>query len=206
VSARALSAALGAGLGLAALATASAAMTEATPDAGRGRAVFASKQCGRCHGPREQSGIGPALEDLRRPQGAFELAGRLWNHAPAMFMAVKGEGIEWPRISETEMRDLVAYLQADPARDSAPDLFKGETTLVHKGCLKCHSLRREGGRIGPDLAERGADYSSAVVWATKMWVHTPRMADKARQLGVLYPRFSGAEMGDLIGFLKTVAK
>jgi cytochrome c2 len=203
---RALGVAMGAGLGLAALATDASAMAEPAPDAERGRAVFAGKHCARCHRPRGESGMGPALEDLRRPQGAFELAGRLWNHAPAMFMAVKGEGLEWPRISEAEMKDLMAYLQADPARDSAPDLFKGEATLVHKGCLKCHSLKREGGRIGPDLTEKRQDYDSAVVWATKMWVHTPRMAEKAREVGVLYPRFSGDEMGNLIGFLKTVAK
>ena len=65
------------------------------------------------------------------------------------------------------MKDLMAYLQADPARDSTPDLFKGEATLVHKGCLKCHSLKREGGRIGPDLTEKRPDYDSAVVWARK---------------------------------------
>ena len=81
---------LGAGLGVAVLAAGPRAAAEPAGDTERGRAVFVAKQCARCHRPRGEQGIGPMLEDLRRPQGAFELAGRLWNHAPAMFTAIKG--------------------------------------------------------------------------------------------------------------------
>lgn len=172
-------------------------------DAGRGRAVFADKQCARCHLPRGRPGVGPALEELRRPQGAFELAGRLWNHVPAMFAALQWEGVPWPRIRGEEMADLMAYLQATPTRDPPPDPLKGQVALVRKECLKCHSLRGEGGRIGPDMATRRADYASAAAWAATMWTHTPRMAAVAAERGVLYPRFSGDEMGNLVGFLRS---
>lgn len=173
------------------------------PDAGR--AVFAAKQCPRCHVPRGQAGIGPALEEIRRQQGEMQLAGRLWNHVPTMFGALEQKGAGWPRISVGEMTDLMAYLQADPARDPVPDLSKGQVTLLRKGCLKCHRLRREGGPVEPDLAEHRADYQSAAAWAAAMWAHTPAMAAMASRESVLYPRFSGDEMGDLVGFLRRVA-
>src|SRR3990170_2639567 len=128
-------------------------------DAARGREVFAGKHCARCHRPGGQPGAGPALEQLRRPQGAYALTGRLWNHAPAMFTALTQERLAWPAISVAEMGDLMAYLDADPRRDPAPDLGKGQLALVGKGCLKCHGFRREGGRLGPDLAERRASYA-----------------------------------------------
>lgn len=179
---------------------------EPTADAGRGRVVFETKRCARCHLPRGRQGVGPALDELRRPQGAFELAGRLWNHAPAMFTVLTHEGITWPEIGVAEMTDLMRYLNADPRRDPAPDSFKGQATLVRKGCLKCHGLRGEGARVGPDLAERRASYESAAVWAAKMWVHTPRMAQKALELGVLYPRFADDETANLVGFLRNAAK
>ena len=150
--------------------------------------------------------MGPALEELHKPQGAFELSGRLWNHAPAMFAAFGSRGVPWPEISAAEMADLMTYLEADPARDPAPDLVQGEAELVRKGCLKCHSLRGEGARVGPDLGTLRAAYESAPVWAARMWVHTPRMAEETRRLGVLYPRFSGREMDDLVAFLRSVAK
>ena len=174
-------------------------------DAARGHAVFATKACSRCHHPRGQPGIGPPLDDLRRPQGAYELTGRLWNHAPAMFTVLKIEGLEWPQISAAEMADLMAYLLADPGRDPSPDPVKGQVTLVNKGCLKCHRLRGEGGRVGPDLAERRAVFAPAAIWGATMWAHTPRMAAAAIQQGVLYPRFSGYEMVHLLGFLQRAA-
>lgn len=196
---------LGAGLALGVL-VGTAVAAEAAGDAGRGRAVFEAKRCARCHLPRGQRGVGPGLEELRRPQGAFELAGRLWNHAPAMFTVLKHEGVAWPEIGVAEMADLMRYLEADPARDPAPDPGKGQSALVRKGCLKCHSLRGEGARIGPDLAARRPEYDSAAAWAAKMWVHTPRMAQKAIEVGVLYPRLAGDEAANLVGFLRSTAK
>ncbi len=167
-----------------------------------GRAVFADKACVRCHLPRGSPAGGPALEALRRPQGEMELAGRLWNHVPGMFAALTQDRSEWPRITAGEMGDLMAYLQADPARDAEPDVAKGQLVLLRKGCLKCHRLAREGGRIEPDLAERRADYESAAAWAAAMWTHTPAMAAMAARQGIAYPRFSGDDMGHLLGFLK----
>jgi cytochrome c2 len=168
--------------------------------------LFAGKHCAGCHLPRGRSGVGPALEELRRPQGAFELAGRLWNHVPAMFASLAREGTEWPQISLAEMADLMAYLEAAPARDPPPDPLKGQVVLVRRACLKCHSLRGEGGGIGPDLAGRRAEYASAAAWAAAMWTHTPRMAAVAAERGVLYPRFTGDEMGNLLGFLRSAGE
>lgn len=183
-----------------------AAPAGAAGDQETGRAVFVEKQCTRCHLPRgQEAGTGPALEDVRRPQGGMELAGRLWNHVPEMFAALAQERSEWPRISAGEMADLMAYLQADAARDPLPDLARGEFALMRKGCLKCHSLAREGGQVEPDLADRRADYESPAAWAAAMWTHTPAMATMAGRRGIAYPRFSGDEMGNLVGFLKHAA-
>ena len=172
----------------------------------RGRELFSGKQCAHCHRPRGQAAAGPPLDELRRPQGAFVLAGRLWNHAPAMFTVLTQEGIVWPRLTEGEMADLMAYLGAEPARDRAPDLFKGQVTLLRKACLKCHSLRGEGARVGPDLADGSPAYASATAWAATMWQHAPRMAVKALELGILYPRFVDDEMGNLVGFLRSATR
>lgn len=172
-------------------------------DAERGREAFTRLSCARCHVARPQKGVSPALDGLRRPQGAYELAGRLWNHVPAMFTALKQQGIEWPPMAAGDMADIMAYLQADPARDAVPDVLKGQLVLVSKGCLKCHAFRREGGRLARDLAERRPEYGSASAWATLMWNHAPGMSATALERGLMYPRFSGAEMQDLLAFLRS---
>jgi cytochrome c2 len=177
-------------------------IAQPTGDPVRGEETFAAKQCAHCHRPRELKGVGPALEELRRRQGAYELTGRLWNHAPAMFTVLTHEGLRWPEINPAEMADLMAYLGAEASLDPKPDLARGHAILVSKGCLKCHTFRGEGARIGPELAGRTADYAPPATWAAKMWRHTPRMAAKALERRVLYPRFSGDEMVNLLAFLR----
>jgi cytochrome c551/c552 len=197
---------LGMALVLAGIGAGSATAAEAPGDATRGQAVFTAKQCVRCHAVRGQRSVGPPLEELRRPQGAYELAGRFWNHAPAMFTTLRSEGITWPEIGVVEMADLMAYLQADPARDPAPDPFRGQTLLVSKGCLKCHRYKGEGGLVGVELTQPYAGYQSGVAWAAAVWSHAPRMAEEARRMGILYPRFSGEEMGNLVGLLRSTVR
>ena len=188
------------------LAAASPAAAQSPGAAERGRALFSAKQCVHCHAPRGQQGRGPAVEELKRPQGAFELAGRFWNHAPAMFTTLRQEGVAWPEITAAKMADLMAYLQADPARDPTPDLYRGQALLVRKECLKCHRFRGEGGLVGVELTQPQPGYDSPVVWAAAIWRHAPRMAEEAKRMGVLYPRFSGEEMENLVGFLRSSAK
>ena len=38
-----------------------------------------------------------------------------------------------------------------------------------------------------------------------MWAHTPRMAAMASRQGVPYPRFTGDEMANLVGLLRSTA-
>jgi hypothetical protein len=75
-------------------------------------------------------------------------------------------------------------------------------TLLRKGCLKCHSLQGEGARVAPDLSARRPAYDSGVAWAARMWTHTPTMAAKALELGILYPRFADDEVVHLVAFLR----
>ncbi len=203
---RATSLFVGAGVLAAALGGCSPARAQTPGDPASGGAVFEQKWCARCHLPRGQAqGMGPSLDAIRQPQGVLQLAGRLWNHAPVMFAAFEKEGLKWPEINREQMAGLMTYLQAGPARDPAPDLFQGQALLIRKGCLKCHRLKGEGGSVGIELTKYHGGYQSPVAWATTMWNHAPRMAGHAARLGVLYPRFSGDEMVNLVGFLRSAA-
>jgi cytochrome c len=122
-----------------------------------------------------------------------------------MFGAVEQEGLRWPDLTREQMGHLMVYLQAEPTRDPEPDPRRGQAVLVRKGCLKCHQLRGEGGSVAIDLGQARAGFESAVAWATMVWNHAPRMAQHAARLGVLYPRFAGDEMSQLVLFLRSVS-
>jgi cytochrome c2 len=172
-------------------------------DDSKGRRVFDDKECSRCHVPGGRSS-GPPLEELRRPQGEWELTGRLWNHVPGMFTALSASSVPWPRFTPDEVADLMTYLTASPDADAKPNPARGRTLLVQKSCLKCHALHGEGGRIAPDFAGLTAAFASPTVWAARVWAHTPTMALEATKRGIPYPRFGDREMVHLIAYLKSV--
>lgn len=196
----------GAVIGVTALALVIVAAREGSADSheSKGRRVFEAKQCAQCHVAGGRAGGGPPLEVIRRPQGAWELTGRFWNHVPAMFTALAASGVPWPQLTPDDVAALMTYLAATPEADPKPEPGRGLSVLVQKGCLKCHALRGEGARIAPDLAAPRGAFDSPAAWATRIWSHTPVMASAAMQRGVLYPRFSGHEMAQLVGYLRSV--
>jgi hypothetical protein len=115
-----------------------------------------------------------------------------------------GRGLGWPVIRIQEMSDLLTFLGMQPVRERAPNLDRGRLLLVQKGCLKCHTLAGEGGRIAPDLAQF-RQFGSPVPLATALWNHAPAMLDRIDKSGIPYPVFHEGEMADLLGFLGAFA-
>jgi mono/diheme cytochrome c family protein len=72
-----------------------------------------------------------------------------------------------------------------------------------KRCVECHSAAGQGGKVGPDLAERSL-HRSMTQFAAAMWNKAPAMtaAMKARGIGV--PRLEAAEMADIVAYLYSV--
>ena len=131
--------------------------------------------------------MAPAIEEPRRPQGAYayELAGRFWNHAPAMFTSLRRDGIAWPETEPAEMADVMAYLQADASRDPDADPFQEHILVFGKGCLKCQRYRGEGGKISDELTQYNPGYQSPVAWAASVWKHAPAWPRRPDGWGVV---------------------
>jgi cytochrome c2 len=78
----------------------------------RGQHVIRQKGCLRCHSVRGHGGDeGPDLATLEELKSPIGLVTAIWNHAPKMEERFKQEGIPWPNFADSEMADLVAYLQ-----------------------------------------------------------------------------------------------
>ena len=81
----------------------------------RGTRLFAEKRCGSCHAVGGKSSpSGPSLGPHTPRATATELAGRLWNHGPAVPAHMTRLGIGVPRLAGQEMADITAYLHAAP--------------------------------------------------------------------------------------------
>jgi cytochrome c2 len=81
-------------------------------DAARGRRVFENKSCASCHERRRAEIRAPDLTQSAELYSPITLTSAVWHHAPAMFEAMKREGVSWPQFHGSEMADLIAYLNS----------------------------------------------------------------------------------------------
>ena len=172
-------------------------------DARKGHRVFVEKGCGSCHAIRDAGpSVGPDLGRIGATQLTMtQIAGVMWNHAPAMKQAAKAKGVAWKPFHGSEMRDLIAFLYAINLMDEPGNPRRGERLFVERGCATCHSVGGKGGTIGPRL-EQWKRYGSPILWAELMWLHALGMEDKVREFGLRWPRFEDNDMVDLIAYIQ----
>lgn len=180
-------------------------------DTERGRQQFGAKGCRRCHAARGQGGkIGPDLSVLGGVDTPIVWTQAMWNHAPAMEAWMQKLGLAWPKFEDGEMNDLLAYVRevsGGPRREyqllpADPD--RGGKLFESKSCIVCHSVKGEGGRIGPALGARRQPPTTIVQFAGLMWNHSPEMWRAMKARNIPRPTFEGHEMADLIAFLYSV--
>ncbi len=176
-----------------------------------GREIFIEKQCVICHQVGGTGGvIGPNLDLLKQYGSPIYVATAMWNHGPAMAEAMRARGIERPTFKGTELIDLIAYLKSASPEPEEEPLYvlpgradEGRELFVEKGCRVCHSIGRRGGRLGPDLGERGV-HRSLTEFATAMWNKTPAMIKAMKAKRISIPQLRAEEMADLVAYLYSV--
>ncbi len=180
-------------------------------DREKGRALFAAKQCVRCHQVGGVGGVvGPNLDYLGQMGSFIEVATALWNHGPAMSEAMATLNIPRPQFTAAELTDLVAYLRgATPGPPQGPMyVLPGRATLgrkwfTEKGCVNCHSVRGRGGAQAADLAMQNRSLSLAE-FAVRLWNKGPAMQRVFRGQGMAVPQLEVGQMADIVAYLYSV--
>ena len=185
-------------------------LRHADPEAGR--QLFRQKGCAACHAFRGTGGhYAPDLGRRAMPRTLGQLAGMMWNHAPAMWASMQAQQVPRPQFSNQEMADLLAYLFAERYFEATGNAARGRRRFEEKGCAACHTSGVGGAPVAPDLAAwRGG--GSPIPVATALWNHGPLMLEKMKEQQIPWPRFRPGEIVDLLEFLnrgpasQTVAK
>jgi mono/diheme cytochrome c family protein len=176
-----------------------------------GKRIFLKKQCVVCHQVGGTGGVvGPNLDLLKQYGSPIYVATAMWNHGPAMAEAMRARGIERPTFKGTELIDLIAYLKSVSPEPAEEPLYvlpgradEGRELFVEKGCRVCHSVGGRGGRLGPDLGERGV-HRSLTEFAAAMWNKTPAMIQAMKAERISVPQLRAEEMADLVAYLYSV--
>ena len=170
-----------------------------------GKAVFHDRGCIKCHAIVGTGGTtGPDLGKLDASYTAAGLAGALWNHGPPMWAKMKELGVPFPRLTDREMADLLAYLYFVQYAGDGGNAARGEGLFRDKSCARCHAAGSEGPKVGADLVKADA-LRSPVRWANAMWNHAAAVAQKTHETQSNWPRFDDDEMRDLVAFLRSRA-
>ncbi len=125
----------------------------AASDVERGARLFAAN-CAPCHGPKGNGGRGANLARPRLPRADDD---------KALFLVIR-DGIlntEMPGawgMTDHEMWQTAAFVHTlgRVGPEQVPgDPIAGAAVLRSKGCIRCHTIGTEGGRMGPPLTEIG---------------------------------------------------
>ena len=171
-------------------------------DPAQGARLFSSLGCNACHA---LYGIGPAIgADLAKTTDArwspVRTVAEMWSHGPEMWEKMKDAQLGFPRVSEKNMLDLLAYLYLIRYVDQPGDPDNGKNLFSSKHCVDCHAVYGALGGTGPDLSRLDGD--TPIVWAQRMWNHGQVMQEFMAQENIAWPIFQDEEMVDLLSYLQ----
>ena len=176
-----------------------------------GKQLFTAKRCIMCH---QMGGVGgviaSSLDAVGQSASPMDVTAAMWNHGPDMMKAMRARGIERPRLSVSELRDLIAYLRAmAPGRTVSPlrilpgRMDNGRELFTEKHCIDCHTIQGTGGDIGPELGRRGM-FRDLTEFAVALWNKAPDMIRAMQLRNVAVPALTGEEMADIVAYLRSM--
>ena len=173
-------------------------------DSRRGAALFESQHCVSCHGaPGRGGGSAP---DLGRWTGrAFtpaSLATYLWNHAPAMWSAMKKAGIETPSLDEQQSADLFAYFHAHRYFEAPGEAGRGKQVFASAHCGACHPVRGKRSSGAPPPVETWENVADPVSFTSSLWNHSARMYAEMKSRKLDWPDLSAQQLTDLLVYVR----
>jgi len=115
------------------------------------------------------------------------------------------EGVEHPmkikRIIFSEIIILSLVCSSAIAQALFPeDPAKGARLFTSKGCVRCHALKGEGGKIGPDFGRVDLG-DTQLDLAAKLWNHIPSMILGMERAKIIKPKLTGQELTEISAYL-----
>lgn len=164
-----------------------------------GEKLFTDKGCINCHSIFGKGGKqAPDLGKTVFQSNVTKLTTQIWNHVGRMRHLYDQKKLQWPFFTETEMNDMIVFLYSLNYLDKPGDAAKGEKIFVQKRCIECHFKTKEDKQklLGAIKA------SNATQFAAELWNHTSAMEAAMVTQGVPWPEMSGAQLRDVLAFLK----
>ncbi len=179
-------------------------------DPSAGQRVFNEKGCVHCHSVGGTGGkAAPELSGIAAGGDSNAWTGAMLNHAGSMIAPITSTLGQWPRFTGNEMNDLIAYVRTSApqtttnTREISGNAERGWGVFQSR-CIQCHSVRGQGGTLGPELGPEHELPLTTARFASVMWNHAPAMLRQGHENGIPPPVLQGKEMADLRTFLASL--
>lgn len=186
---------------LTALLVFSAAAHAALPaaDSARGAQLFQTQHCVECHALNGVGAkIGPDLGTMAdRGFTPDTLAGTLWNHAPAMWSAMAGRGIEVAPMDEQAAADLFAFFYSTRFFEKPGDATRGKRLFTSLSCAGCHEITTVSQWTAP---------ADPIELVEAMWNHAANMRGEMARRKINWPRLTGQDVSDVLVYIRSLAQ
>jgi mono/diheme cytochrome c family protein len=171
----------------------------------RGEQIFESQRCIECHGINGKGG--KTAPDLGKPvDRGFTpalLAIKMWNHAPVMWAAMQGSGIEKPRLMPRDAADLFAFFYSTRFFDKPGDAARGRVTFASHHCADCHGITESRGESAPPVA-RWESLGHPIVLVQQMWNHSGHMRAAFTRRKIKWQELTTQELTDMLEYLRSL--
>jgi mono/diheme cytochrome c family protein len=184
-----------------------AAQSGSGGDAYRGAEVLQKENCIQCHSIRGDGGkTAPDLGVRTSHQYTPALmASTMWNHAPAMWSAMSGQGVARPQISDGEARDLFAYFYSIRYFDKPGEAERGKRLFTDKHCGECHAFQGETGSAGPGKpVNEWTSMSDPMALVQQMWNHSALMKRALASRKLPWVELTSQDLTDLTVFVQNL--
>jgi mono/diheme cytochrome c family protein len=171
----------------------------------RGEKLFESQRCVECHGVNGKGGkVAPDLgKPVDRGFTPALLAIKMWNHAPVMWAAMQGSGIEKPKLMPQDASDLFAFFYSSRYFDKPGDAARGKAAFAARHCADCHGITDSRAENAPPVA-KWESLGHPIVLVQQMWNHSGHMHAAFARRKIAWQQLSTQELTDMLQYLRSL--
>jgi cytochrome c2 len=174
-------------------------------DSTRGAKLFQSQGCIQCHSVNGQGGrLAADLGHIAdRGYTPAALASTMWNHAPAMWGALRSAGEKPASLNEQAAGDLFAFFYSARFFEQPGDAARGKRVFVERRCSGCHGVgvAAASKALPPDQWTVSED---PVALAAAMWNHSPQMLAEVLGAKKRWPELTAQDLTDLLVYVRNL--
>ena len=174
-------------------------------DSSRGAKVFETLDCIQCHSVNGRGGTtAPDLGRLvDRNFTPASLAATMWNHAPTMWSAMRGRGIQPGDLNDQAAADLFAYFYSARFFDKPGDAARGKQVFSSKHCADCHGLTAAKLPAAKPVSQ-WESIGHPIVLVDAMWNHAATMREEFARRKLPWAELTSQELTDLLVYLRNL--